>query len=147
MLCTSCSTCNGVLGWHVHYSAVKDHAKPLLAGLAILPLLASVAFAHGQAKPAAKPVAYAPVEKIIKAKCVGCHQGAAPAGGVNLSSYDMVVKGKYKGKPLVVAKKPADSVLAKGVHGSGVQKMPPGGSFPPNEVKTIDDWIAAGAKK
>lgn len=126
-------------------TAVKDHVRLLLAGLAAIPLFVSLALAHGQGKPA--PSAYAKVEPILKAKCVGCHQGAAPSAGVNLSSYAMVMKGKFQGKPLVVAKKPADSVLAKAIHGAGVQKMPPGGSLTPGETKTVESWIAAGAKK
>ena len=111
---------------------------------AALPLFAALTVAAPQKKPA--PKAYAKVDSILKAKCVACHNGPAGAGGVNLANYAAVTKGKYKGKPLVVAKKPKDSILAKALHGTGVQKMPPGGSLPPAETKVIEAWITAGAK-
>ncbi len=146
--CTSCSTCNAFPFQYVQSVAVKDHAKPILAGLASLPLLASVALAHGQGKPAAKAAAYAPVDKVIHAKCIGCHNGPGGRAGVNLASYETVTKGKWQGKPLVVAAKPGDSVLSNAVHGKGMEIMPPPhGGLSAAELKTIDGWIAAGAKK
>lgn len=120
-------------------------ARSALAGISALSMLAAVAVAGAQ-KPAAKAGAYAKVDKVIKAKCVGCHNGPAGAGGVNLASYAVVTKGKYKGKPLVVPKNVKASVLVNALHGKGVQKMPPGGSLPPADIKTIEAWIAAGAK-
>ena len=119
-------------------------ARLLSSLLAAASLLAAVTVAAPR-KPA-PTAAYAKVDAVLKAKCVGCHNGPAGAGGVNLASYAVVVKGNYKGKPLVVPKKPKDSVLAKAIHGTGVQKMPPGGSLPPADAKTIEAWIAAGAK-
>ncbi len=119
-------------------------ARLLFSVLAALPLFAALTVAAPQKKPA--PKAYAKVETVIKAKCVGCHNGPGGAGGVNLANYGVVTKGKYKGKPLVVAKKPKDSILVKALHGTGVQKMPPGGSLAPAEIKTVEGWIAAGAK-
>lgn len=126
---------------------MKEHAKPLLAGIAALPLVASVALAHGQGKPAPKAAGYAPVEKVIQARCVGCHNGPGGRAGVNLASYDSIKGGKWRGKALVVPKKPGDSVLSNAVHGKGMQAMPPGGGLPAADMKTIDAWIAAGAKK
>lgn len=98
-------------------------------------------------KPAAKKSAYAPVEKVIKARCVGCHQGAQPAGGVDLSSYAALSKAKYKGKPVVIAKNAKESILIKALHGKGVPKMPPGPGLSPAEIKVFEAWIASGAKK
>lgn len=130
---------------------MKPLFRPAMAGLSILSLFAAVAVAYAQkpVKRAAPPKAipFAKLEPTVKAKCVGCHQGEKPAGGVNLSSYDALMKSKYKGKPVVVAKKPALSVLSMAVHGKGVPKMPPGGSLPGAEVKAVDAWIAGGAKK
>ena len=126
---------------------MKDHAQPLLVGIAALPLLLSVALAHGQGKPAAKAAGYAPVDKVIQAKCIGCHNGPGGRAGVNLANYETVTKGKWKGKPLVVAKNPGASALSNAVHGKGMQAMPPGGGLPPVDTKAIDAWIAAGAKK
>ena len=126
---------------------MKSVARPALAAISSLSLLAALTVAGAQKPVAPKAGAYAKVDKVIQAKCVGCHQGGRPAGGVNLSGYDAVVKGKYRGKPLVVAKNAKASVLANALHGTGVQKMPPGGDLPAADVKTIESWIAAGAKK
>lgn len=92
-------------------------------------------------------VGYAKTEAVLKARCVGCHNGPGGKAGVNLASYAAVVGGKWREQPLVVAKKPQDSVLVKAVHGEGMDKMPPGGSLAPGDMKTIETWIAAGAKK
>ena len=123
---------------------MKDHVRLPLVALAALPFLASLSLAHG-GKPV-KAAAYAKTEAVLKEKCVACHQGAAPSAGVNLSSYAMVMRSKYKGKPIVVPKKTADSVIVASIHGKGVMKMPPGGSLSAVEMKTIESWIAAGAK-
>ena len=98
-------------------------------------------------KPAAKAAGYAPVEKIVKARCVACHQGATPAAGVDLSSYAAVKKAKFKDKPIVVAKNAKESILVKALYGHGMAKMPPGPGLPAAQIKVFEAWIAAGAKK
>ncbi len=125
---------------------MKSLLRPALAGISVAAMLAAIAVAPAQ-KPAAKAAGYAPVEKLLKARCVGCHNGPGGRAGVNLAGYDAVVKGKWQGKALVVPKKPGDSVLVNAVHGKGMQTMPPGGGLPPADVKTLEAWIAAGAKK
>ena len=98
-------------------------------------------------KPAAKAPTYAAIEKVTKARCVGCHQGVKPAGGVDLSSYASITKAKFKGKPVVNVKNPKESILLKALHGEGVAKMPPGPGLSPAEMKAVQAWIAGGAKK
>ena len=123
-----------------------------LVGVSSLLVLAAVGSAFGQ-KPKAAPkkpamaVGYAKTEAVLKARCVGCHNGPGGRAGVNLATYESVVGGKWRGQPLVVAKKPKDSVLVKAVHGSGAPKMPPGGSLSPADIATVEAWISAGAKK
>ena len=122
---------------------MKDHARLPIAAFASLPLFASLGFA--QSKPAG--VTYAKVETVFKANCIGCHQGATPSGGVNLSSYEKVTKGQFKGRPLVTPKSLDKSVLALSLHGKGVMKMPPGGKIADSDAKTIEAWIISGAKR
>lgn len=104
----------------------------------------SVASAY---KGGGAPVPYAKVEKIVKARCVGCHNGAKGAAGVDLSSYDGIMKSKFKGKKVVVAKKPKESVIIDALLGHGVAKMPPGPPLSAADIKVVQDWITAGAKK
>ena len=125
---------------------MKSLLRPALAGISVAAMLAAIAVAPAQ-KPASTPSGYAPVKKVLKARCVGCHNGPGGRAGVNLAGYDAVLKGKWRGKALVVAKKPGDSVLVNAVHGKGMQTMPPGGGLPSADMKAIEAWIAAGAKK
>ena len=121
--------------------------RSALVGVSTLVALMAVGSAVAQKPKAPAAVGYAKTEAVLKARCVGCHNGPGGKAGVNLASYASVVGGKWRNQPLVVAKKPADSVLVKAVHGTGMDKMPPGGSLPPGDMKTIEAWIAAGAKK
>ena len=123
----------------------------LAVGFAVL-LSASVAFGF-QKKPAPKPkpvpkvkVSYSAVQPIIAKNCVMCHTGPKPKHGLNLSSYDNVMKGDKEGK-VIVAGKPGDSRLSKAIHRNGAAAMPPMGPLPAADVKKIDAWISAGAKK
>jgi hypothetical protein len=94
-------------------------------------------------KPSAK-VAYATIAPILKG-CVGCHMGAHPKHGLDLTSYANLIKGDKEGK-VVVPGKPAASRLSKAVHRSGAAAMPPMGPLPAASVAKIDAWIKAGAK-
>ena len=127
---------------------MKSTLRPALAGTLILAAMAVVVVAPAQKKPvAAKPAGFAPVDGVLKAHCVGCHNGPGGRAGVNLASYESVTKGKWRGMSLVVPKSPSTSVLVNAVHGKGMQVMPPGGGLPPADIKKIEAWIAAGAKK
>jgi mono/diheme cytochrome c family protein len=125
---------------------MKSLARPVATVLSLVSLTAAITVAYAQ-KPAAKAAGYAPVEKTIKARCVGCHQGAKPAGGVDLSSYASITKAKFKGKSVVVPKNAKESVLVMALQGHGVAKMPPGPGLSPAEIKAVETWIAGGAKK
>jgi len=127
---------------------MKSFARSALTGLSVISMLGaiSVAFAYkGGPKPA--PVPFAKVDKIIQTRCIGCHRGEKAAAGVDLSSYSSILKAKFKGKAVVVAKKPKDSVFVAAITGHGVAKMPPGPPLSAAEVKLVQDWIASGAKK
>ena len=125
---------------------MKSLARPVATVLSLVSLTAAITVAYAQ-KPAAKASGYAPVEKVIKARCVGCHQGATPAAGIDLSSYASLTKAKFKGKAVVVAKNAKESILIKALHGKGVAKMPPRPGLPPAQIKAVEAWITAGAKK
>lgn len=84
---------------------------------------------------------------IEKYHCTVCHVGAEPREGLRLDTYDNVMKGGEDG-PVVVPGAPAKSELVQRVKGAKEPRMPMTG--PPwltkEEVKTIESWIAAGAK-
>ncbi|MBS1708812.1 MAG: DUF1549 domain-containing protein [Armatimonadetes bacterium] len=110
----------------------------LTAGMAAL----AVASVAGQSR---KVVSYGDVAKLLRAKCVSCHGGDAPAAGLDLRSFDGVMKGGVSG-PAVVAGSSAKSPLLLRIKGFGGAQMPLG--FTPlkaAEMQIVADWIDQGA--
>lgn len=81
-------------------------------------------------------VTFAGTIKPIFAKyCTGCHSGAAPTGGINLTIYSHAA-GVAKSGRLVGAI----------THASGYVPMPQGGAkLPSCEIAQIQEWVEAGA--
>lgn len=80
------------------------------------------------------------VMPIITNSCGNCHTGKKKKGGVDLTSYDAIMK-------TVKAGEPDKSRLVKSVLGKGAKLMPPKSGLGEDQVKVLKDWIAAGAKK
>jgi hypothetical protein len=82
---------------------------------------------------------------ILEAKCVSCH------GNVRMSDLDLrdpqtILKGGKRG-PAVVPGNADASLLYKAVRREGDVQMPPGKmALTASEVKTLRDWINAGAR-
>lgn len=99
----------------------------------------SVAAAGGE------PGFSAQVLPILEAKCQMCHNSGTMLGGFDVSSYETVMKGNDDGVVLI----PGDvskSLLAQLLLGANGKLMPPAGALPNEDIQTILDWIAAGAK-
>lgn len=97
------------------------------------------------AAPAAPSGKYVAVQAVFTANCIRCHSGPRPKAGIDLSSYDGVMKGSMEG-PIVAAGDPANSKIIRALHGQGARPMPPRGSLGASDITTIEDWIKAGAK-
>ena len=122
-----------------------------LAGVAILGVGFQVAVAkgpHAGAGATKAKVKYEDVQKILTVSCVRCHGAGRPRGGIELTSYETVMKGGENG-PVVVAKDLKKSPLYLAISGApGYRQMPPRGpQLDAKDVKTIEAWIKAGAKK
>lgn len=90
---------------------------------------------------------WAGASAIFTANCAPCHSGARPKAGLDLSSYDGLMKGSMQG-PAVVAGKPDDSLIVKAITGApGLRKMPPRGALQQSDIDSIKAWIQAGAKQ
>ncbi|MBA4188229.1 MAG: hypothetical protein C0467_09465 [Planctomycetaceae bacterium] len=115
----------------------------LLAG--IVGICGSVGGLHSAPALAAAPKAdkvpsfKADVMPILTNSCVNCHSDKKKKGGVDLSSYDFVMKS-------VKANDPDKSRLVKSVLGQGAKLMPPKKGLPEGQVAILKAWIAAGAK-
>ncbi|HEV3439569.1 MAG TPA: c-type cytochrome domain-containing protein [Gemmata sp.] len=79
------------------------------------------------------------VMPIMTDACTRCHGGKKKKGGVDLSSYDAVMK-------TVKASEPDKSSLVKSVTGQGAKLMPPKTGLGDDQVAVLKAWIAAGAK-
>lgn len=69
---------------------------------------------------------------IMQTSCTGCHSGASPSGGVLLASYSNVAAAASNGS------------LLNSLKGSGVTKMPMGGSFSSCRIRQFEIWINNG---
>ncbi|MCE9562467.1 MAG: hypothetical protein K8U57_10485 [Planctomycetes bacterium] len=85
------------------------------------------------------PTFKADVMPILKTSCVGCHGAGKKKGGVDVSSYESVMK-------TVKANDADKSKLVKSVLGQGAKLMPPKNGLPEAQVAILKAWIAAGAK-
>ena len=78
------------------------------------------------------------VAPLMKARCLSCHSGATPMGGLKLTTRADILKGGASG-PAVDLKKPELSLLLKAVNFQG-RLMPPSGKIPAKEIATFTKW-------
>jgi hypothetical protein len=82
---------------------------------------------------------------ILQAKCLSCHGGANPQGGINLAARDKAI-GKAGSRAALIPGDPTKSPLIAAVRGIGKIKMPPGGHLSADEISTLESWVRDGAK-
>ena len=92
------------------------------------------------------------VAPILAANCASCHVPGQPgyiASGLDLGSYDSLMKGTKFGQ-VVIPGDPLTSVLVMLIEGRADPslKMPHGGAKPltSDEIKAIRRWVKQGAK-
>jgi hypothetical protein len=80
---------------------------------------------------------------LLAAKCLECHSGGKPKGGLDLSDREKAIKGGETG-PALVPGKPEDSLIWEHVSAG---EMPPKkkGVLNNDEKNAIREWIAGGA--
>ena len=82
------------------------------------------------------------VQPILRARCESCHSGSNPAGGLDVSSFQALVKSST-----IVPNRSAESRFVRRIQGHGGTRMPLG--FAPlsdHDEAIIAAWIDAGAK-
>lgn len=84
------------------------------------------------------------VAPILEARCVHCHEGAKPKGGLSLVSAERLQMGGDSG-PVFVAGKPDESLLLEYISGDEPQMPKDEKPLSPAEVAAIREWIASGA--
>lgn len=112
--------------------------------------------AQEPAKPDAAPANPAPVvdygkqiAPLFSKNCVACHNAKKAEGGLNLQSYEALMKGGDSGASVVVNDTAASSLLKRIIDND--DPMPPVGNsvgakrLDETEVALVRSWIAAGA--
>ena len=84
------------------------------------------------------------VRPILVEKCLSCHGGEKPKGGLRLDSRDAVLSGG-RGGAVVVPGKAKDSLLVTAVrHVDENLKMPPAGKLTDREISSLEKWVDLG---
>lgn len=125
-----------------HYSS-SLHPR-LLAGGALLFVFSAAAGAVAAPAASKEGAAFftSQVQPILQAKCIVCHSGAKPQGGLDLTSREALLKGGAAG-PAAIPGNTAGSLLVKAVRFQG-PKMPPQGMLPKEQIEIIEKWVAVG---
>ncbi|HZY88785.1 MAG TPA: DUF1549 domain-containing protein, partial [Gemmataceae bacterium] len=102
---------------------------------------AFLALAPGAAPRAAGPDFDKAVAPLLAERCLDCHSGDKPRGGLDLSRRRTALAGGDQGRVLVPGK-PEESLLWEYVRGD---KMPPKKPLTASEKALLREWVAAGA--
>ncbi|MDQ6679260.1 MAG: DUF1553 domain-containing protein, partial [Acidobacteriota bacterium] len=85
------------------------------------------------------------IHPLLAKRCVGCHGGDNPQGGLSLTSRNLMLKGGATG-PAAVPGRSAESLMMKRITGKSAPMMPMGGpKLTEREVKALSDWIDQNA--
>src|SRR6187455_779425 len=83
------------------------------------------------------------IAPLLASRCLDCHRGAEPKGGLDLLSTKSLAKGGDSGEAIVVAGKPDASLLWQRI---AADEMPPKHPLPAGEKAILKAWITAGAR-
>jgi hypothetical protein len=81
---------------------------------------------------------------LLERRCVHCHSGTAPKGGLSLTSLESAKKGGESG-PAILPGKPEQSLVIDHVSGDKPEMPKDGAPLGPNEVALLRGWIKEGA--
>ncbi|MEY4394207.1 MAG: hypothetical protein RL595_1456 [Planctomycetota bacterium] len=99
------------------------------------------------ADPAAKLDFKKDIAPIFSQHCLECHGAGKQRGGLRLDRADLAMRGGDSGTPVLVPKKPEESLLIQIItKGREGKVMPPKGEkVPPAKVELLKRWILEGA--
>ncbi|MBP87126.1 MAG: hypothetical protein CMJ64_10480 [Planctomycetaceae bacterium] len=81
------------------------------------------------------------IAPLLASRCLECHSGPEPKGGLDLSNRERAIAGGENGVS-IVARKPDESPLWKRIE---ADEMPPKHPLPKSEKEMLRKWIAEGA--
>ena len=108
-------------------------------------MLAAPGMADESQKPTADQLRYFEhhIRPLLHSKCVKCHGEKQQKGDLRLDSLEAMLKGGESGAT-VVAFSPDESLLLSAVRYESFE-MPPGKQLSPEEISSLETWIADGA--
>jgi mono/diheme cytochrome c family protein len=89
--------------------------------------------------------AFEAAARILENKCLSCHAGTKPKGGLSLESLESLLRGGESG-PAILPDKPDESLLIDYVVGNPPEMPKSGNPLSADEVSALKNWIAQGAK-
>ena len=97
---------------------------------------------------AADPVSYYEhVRPVLQVHCSGCHQPANQLSGLDITSYEGILRGGSKHGSSISKGVPAGSPLVSLVTGKLEPRMPMGAAaLPPDTVELLTRWVQEGAE-
>jgi len=101
----------------------------------------------GAAPTASNASGYGAVQAIFDQNCMPCHSAQNHKNGLDLTSYEALMKGGEGGQEIVPGD-PDKSLIVMYLTGAKKPQMPQKRApLTPDQMKVITDWIKAGAKK
>lgn len=82
------------------------------------------------------------IEPLLRQRCLKCHSGDDPKGGLSLTSRERILAGGESG-PAVELASPGESLLIEAINYNGLE-MPPAGKLPPGEIELLTRWVEMG---
>lgn len=109
----------------------------------VIALIAGSAVASAANGPDPSAFFESRVRPLLVAKCQGCHGGKIAEAGLRLDSRPALLAGGQAG-PVAIAGDVAHSRLIAAVRRTGDLEMPPDDPLSPDEVRVLEEWVAAG---
>jgi hypothetical protein len=86
------------------------------------------------------------IQPLLAARCVECHQGDKPKGGLRLDAKSPALAGGESGPVIVPGKSAASDLITRITSADKDQRMPPKGErLTAAQIALLRDWIDAGA--
>ena len=123
---------------------IRLSSAACVAGFTLLAV--AVGFAQAKSHRVKRSTSYKAVAPVIKAQCASCHNDERHPDGVNLSSYESLMKSGEHGS-IVVPGHPEKSKLIMYIDGEKQPRMPfKKKPLTAGQINFIKGWIKAGAK-
>ena len=103
----------------------------------------STTLGAGEPTPADDAFFETKIRPLLVERCLKCHDGAKPKGGLSLTSRGAILSGGASG-PAAEPARPAESLIVEAIKYGGQLKMPPKQKLADAEIKALEHWVEIG---